>query len=61
MIRTWHVSVWISSFLLTLCNFSAEEEIDGGNYFNRLESYIYPSKNQRGLSLYDLSWFGIEY
>jgi hypothetical protein len=27
--------------LLSLCNFSAEEEIDGGNYFNRLESWIY--------------------
>jgi hypothetical protein len=26
--------------MLTLCNLSAEEEIDGGNCFNRLESWI---------------------
>jgi hypothetical protein len=39
----------------------AEGEIDRGNCFNRLESWIYPFKNQRGLSLYDLAWFGIGY
>jgi hypothetical protein len=45
--------------MLSLYNFSAEEEIDGGNCFNHLESWIYPSKTQRGLSLYDLTWYGI--
>jgi hypothetical protein len=35
----------------------AEEEMGRGNYKTTLESRIYPSKTQRGISLYDLALF----
>jgi hypothetical protein len=46
--------------MLALCNFSDEEEMGRGNYKTTLDSRIYPSKTQRGISLYDLALFESE-
>jgi hypothetical protein len=47
--------------MLELCNFPKVEEAITEVTSNHLESWIYPSKTQRGLSLSNLALFMIDF